>query len=252
MKIAGSQIVVTRPVHQGATLAALIQQQGGEAIMFPVIEITDPEDPEVLDAILDGLDDFDLAIFISANAVNFAWQRISAKTGFPATLQIAAVGAATAKALEAIGRKPDIVPANKFNSEALLAEAALSNVSNKKIVIFRGDGGRELLAQTLRERGATVCYAQVYRRSIPALDTRPLLNCLENNQISAIIVTSDQGLQHLCSMVGDAARGLLQNVQLVVLSDRTRQLAQQLGFTKTPVIATNASDQSVLNALADC
>ena len=200
MKIAGSQIVVTRPVHQATTLAALIEQQGGTAILFPVIEITPADVSQNLDAVLNKLDQTDLAIFVSANAVNFAWQRLGEKSGFPAALQIAAVGAATASALDAIGRKPDIVPQQKFNSEALLAEPALSDVANKNIVIFRGDGGRELLAQTLRERGASVSYAQVYRRSMPSLDVSPLIDSLQAKQVDAIIVTSDQGLQHLCTM----------------------------------------------------
>ena len=130
--------------------------------------------------------------------------------------------------------------------------ARTCGLAGKNIVIFRGDGGREHLANTLRDRSANVSYAEVYRREKPDVDINSLISCLKNNQVDAIIVTSNQGLQHLWEMAGSEGQSLLQNIQLVVISERNLKLAQQLGFKKMPVVSTNAGDNELLEALIRC
>lgn len=248
--LSGLTVVVTRPCLQAQALTDLITASGGTAVSFPVIEIVAPVDPGPLVALLNRLNEFDIAIFISANAVTAGMEFVQAAGGLPATLQLAVVGDATARALAKSGHQADIHPKNKFNSEALLAVEEMNNVSGKKIIIFRGDGGRELLADTLRARGALVEYAECYQRARPDIDVSNLMNHWQNNDIDAIVVMSNQGLRNLQEMVGQAGQTYLHNSQLVIISERTLKLAQQSGFSKRPLIATTASDQAVMEVLA--
>lgn len=247
----GIHIVVTRPAHQADDLCQLIESEGGSVIRFPVLGIAEPKDSRKLDDVIDRLAQFDVAIFISPNAVSHAMKKISDRDGLPRHLQIAAVGQATAKSLASYGLVVDLFPKDSFNSEALLAMTQLQQVEGKKIVIFRGEGGRELLADTLRERGAHVEYAECYRRIRPDNDVQPLLQQGEKNEVDIIIVTSNEGLHNLMDMVGVAGRHWLLQTPLLLVSQRTAELARQLGFTQTPIIATKASDDAILQSLIE-
>ncbi len=122
-------------------------------------------------------------------------------------------------------------------------------VAGKRIVIFRGEGGRELLAETLRQRGATVEYAEVYRRAVPEAGAEQLQHVLRKNCIDIVTVTSNEGLQNLLHMAGDACRCRLLRLPLVVISQRTALLAAKLGFTHAPMIAHQSSDQGLVGAI---
>ncbi|NOX44098.1 MAG: uroporphyrinogen-III synthase [Gammaproteobacteria bacterium] len=250
--LSGKTIVVTRPAHQSKELADLISANGGSAFLFPVMEILDPTDSEPLLKLIARLPDFDMAIFVSANAVRAAMKFIETRGELPATMKLAVVGDATARALASFGRVADIYPQTKFDSEALLAVEEMNNVSGKRIIIFRGDGGRELIADTLRQRGATVEYAECYQRVKPDNELTLLLSCLEQGQIDAIVVMSNQGLQNLWEMVGIQGQRDLQNCQLIVISGRTVELAEELGFLNKPKLASIASDQAILDVLGKC
>lgn len=252
----GTHIVVTRPAHQAEMLCSLITQNGGVPIRFPVLEIVAPGNGVALSAVLDRLAICDIAIFISANAVQWAMPLINDRGGLPDTVSVAAVGQSTARALAGAGHPADICPDQQFNSEALLDTAALQQANGKRIVIFRGEGGREHLADILRQRGAMVEYAECYRRARPDTGVAPLLQAWQQGQLDIIIVTSNEGLQNLHDMIRDSdqAESLLSKLldtPLLLISERTAMLARQLGFTQAPIIATKASDDALLQALID-
>ncbi|MGZ9080046.1 MAG: uroporphyrinogen-III synthase, partial [Burkholderiales bacterium] len=149
-------IVVTRPAAQAAGLARLIEERGGRAILFPVLEIVDVADRGPMNALIDRLETFDIAIFISPNAAARAMSAIRARRELPQGLQIVAIGGGSARELERRGIRSVTVPQLRADSEAALELPVLSEVRGKRIVIFRGVGGRELLRETLTERGAIV------------------------------------------------------------------------------------------------
>lgn len=244
----GSTVVITRPLEQGRELDRLLRENGAIPLQFPVMEIADVKSVANLDAQLLHLDRFDLAIFISRNAVEKTMARLSARGKWPSRIKVAAVGAATARALVNAGISPDLVPSTDFNSEALLALPELTQVNNKKIVIFRGEGGREKLAQTLRQRGASVSYIECYRRIKPATDPTPLVLALTQGKVSFVVVTSNAGLDNLFAIMADN-RHLLLNIPYVVLSRRTADHAQELGITSQALIASPASDQVVVETM---
>ena len=95
---------------------------------------------------------------------------IRARRKFPRRLQVATVGGASVRALERFGITGVVAPQGRYDSESLLDLPALAAVNGRRVVIFRGEGGRELLGETLRARGAVVEYAECYRRVRPELD----------------------------------------------------------------------------------
>jgi len=246
----GINVLVTRPEHQAQPLCNKIEALGGRVLRLPVIEIGEPADITAALNIINKLDSFDIAIFISSNAVIKAHALINARGSWPENIKIAAVGKHTAETLQQIGIHVDILPQHQFNSEALLALEEMRDVSNKHIIIFRGEGGRELLAQSLRQRGAKVEYAQVYRRIIPDTDISEVQQAGNTGKIDIISVTSNEGLQNLYEMVGTEGHEWLLNIPVVVISQRTAELAQQLGYKK-PLIAKQASDQGLVDTIKE-
>lgn len=247
--LTGLGVLVTRPAHQADGLCALIEQQGGTAYRFPVLEILDPLDPGPLQAVATRLDDYDWAVFISANAVDRALGSILAVRDWPSHTRIAVIGRRSAQALRQHGLEADLFPTRQFDSEGLLALPAMQQVRDRRVVIFRGDGGREYLAETLRQRGAQVDYIEAYRRARPAVDPAPLLARWRRGDIDIVVVNSAESLNNLVALIGEAGNERLRRTQLLVVSERQVPLAQQLGFELPPWVADNATDPAVLQAL---
>lgn len=226
LPLAGLKIVVTRPRDQAVQLAQRIAQAGGEPLLFPLLDIAPVQDTRVLNEQMARLHQFDLAIFISPNAVQYGISAIRAAGTIPSSLKIATVGQGSAKALRAMGIADVIAPAERFDSEGLLALPELQQVSGWQVMIFRGDGGRELLGDTLRERGATVEYAACYQRSKPQQNASALLQ----SNAQAISVTSSEALGYLWQMLDSHAQNVLRDTPLFVPHPRIAGLAQQQGW----------------------
>ena len=246
--LAGRRVVVTRPAGQTAHIAALIRAAGGEPVLFPALEILDAEDLQPLAALVARLDAFDLAIFVSANAVDKALALVQSRRGWPAGLRVATLGRGSARALQRHGFATVIAPGERFDSEALLDLPELKAVAGKRVVIFRGDGGRELLGDTLAARGATVEYAECYRRGRPKADAAPLLALWERHELDALTVTSSEGLANLHDMLGEAGRQWLQQTPLFAPHERIAAAARVLGVQT--VVLTGPGDEGLIAGLA--
>lgn len=237
-------ILVTRPTLQARGLIKQIEQLGGNAILFPTIEIVDIENTATINHYLNNLTEFNGAIFVSVNAVQKTAELMKkANYVWPKGLEVIAVGATTAHAIIKLNWPLAAAPEAEFNSEAVLALPLLQQVAAKKIILFCGEGGRELLADTLRQRGAEVVLAVVYRRIKPRAILEP------HSNIDYIVCTSNQGLKNLIEMVKPENHLWLQNKQLVVISQRMVALAKELHFVKPPLIATNATDDAIIQIL---
>ncbi len=251
LPLQGMGILVTRPERQAEGLCRLIEAQGGRAIRCPTLEILPPRDPAPALAVIDHLDGYELAIFTSANAVNLGLELLLSRHPLPSGWRLFAIGKATARALAEYGIGACRTPEPGADSEALLALPELQAVAGKGIVIFRGEGGREALGDTLRARGARIGHAIVYRRSKPAFCPDDLLQYWTRGEIQAVIATSNENLQNLFAMVGAAGQPWLLNTPLVVVSERARSLALQLGFSQPPLLAREASDAAIVQALLE-
>ena len=240
----GATVLVTRPAGQAEALCRLITQADGRALRFPTIEI---QPAGVDDAALENALACDWLIFTSSNAVDFALRAFGGKMAESPAVKFAAVGQATAAALRNAGLQVACVPETDFSSEGLLAQAAMQQVAGRRVTIVRGVGGREKLAQTLRDRGAEVAYLEVYRRSLPDTGKDELLQTLRHEQLDAVTITSGEALQNLLAMLEPAA-SLLRKRPLVVASGRIGQLALELGFERIAV-SLQPTDAAILETL---
>jgi len=249
--LAGISVLVTRPADQAEPFCRLIEARGGTAVRFPVLEILDPEDAGEILAQVDRLGQFDMAIFISPNAVAKAMNIIHARGGMPQALEVAAIGKKSASELERYGHPATIRPGRRFDSEALLAMPEMQDVVGRSIMIFRGDGGREVLGDTLRERGAYVEYANAYRRAKPNADISGLMHRWSREGIDVVTITSVEGLRNLFDMVGKLGQMWLRKTPLVVGSQRMREAAEEMGFKQAPVVAADPTDEAMMEAVLE-
>ncbi|MGZ8175437.1 MULTISPECIES: uroporphyrinogen-III synthase [Methylobacter] len=246
----GACVLVTRPEHQAENLSRLIEQRGGIAVRFPALEIVSRDDDRIKST-LANLDGFQWVVFISANAVNFALKANSGKIPRTKSVRFAAVGQATAQAMKMAGLPVDLVPEYGYNSEALLEMPQLQQVEGQNCLIVRGEGGREQLATTLRSRGAEVDYLEVYKRIIPRMDSSPVVELLAQHRLDVITVTSAEALQNLSLMLGEKNNKLLSLIPLVVVSDRIRCLAADMGFNRITV-TDSPIDTAILETVITC
>jgi uroporphyrinogen-III synthase len=243
LALTGLRIVVTRPRDQAVKLAQRIELAGGIPLLFPLLDIAPVHDTRALHEQIARLPRFDIAIFISPNAVHYGMAAIRAVGEIPAALKIATVGKGSAKALHESGITNVIAPAERFDSEGLLALPELQDVSGLHVMIFRGDGGRELLGNTLRERGATVEYATCYKRSKPQQD----IGALVSAEPDAIAVSSSEALGYLWQMLDGGSQATLLGTPLFVPHERIADLARQQGWHQ--ILLTGSGDDGLLSAL---
>jgi uroporphyrinogen-III synthase len=249
--LSGVRVLVTRPKHQAENLSRLIEEQGGIAVRFPTLDIV-PRDDNELKLNLANLGRFQWVVFISVNAVNFALKANSGKIGYTESVRFAAVGKSTAQAMKMAGLPVDLMPENGHNSEALLAMPQLQQVEGQNFLIVRGEGGREQLATTLRSRGAAVNYLEVYKRVIPRINSSPVIELLAQHRLDVITVTSAEALQNLSLMLGEKNNNkLLSSIPLVVVSDRIRCIAADMGFNRITV-TDSPNDTAILETVITC
>nr|VFJ92293.1 MAG: uroporphyrinogen-III synthase [Candidatus Kentron sp. LFY] len=247
-QLSGVGVWVTRPVGQANALARYIEKEGGHSICLPVITIADIDDRRPVLALMGRLSDFDLAIFVSANAVRKGIDYMDGAKNWPISVRIAAIGKSTKKALEEIGLFCAFEPMPPYNSESLLAlpELQADVVTGSHIIVFRGIGGRALLGETLTARGAQVEYAEVYRRSLPQwIET----TSIPWDRIEIIVVTSGEGIENLFTIADNWGRERLLETPLVVIGKRMAELVGEFGCRYPPIVADNASDEAILAAL---
>lgn len=226
----GAGVLVTRPRHQADELSAAIERAGGTPLVFSVMDIEGRE-RSALEREHDSLPTPDIAIFVSANAVAFGLDLTDPD------VRIAAIGPATAAAIEAAGRTVHIRPAGGFDSESLLREPELRDVRDSTVRIVRADSGRELLADTLARRGARVDYLSVYRRlprRVPDAELATLERRWRGGEVRYVVVMSVATLDCLLAVLPDYCRKALPGTPLVTPSSRVIQTAGE----KMPALQT--------------
>lgn len=242
-------IIVTRPSLQAKHLLDLITINSGTAISFPTLEISPVNKPAVIKHKLQNLKAYQWLIFTSSNAVNFAVAANNGKITAFNTVPIIAIGHATARTLLNYGLKVTLMPKNGFNSEAILALPELQNIQQQRILIVRGVGGRALLTQSLKDRGAIVDNLEVYQRQLPKLvNESNILKVLQQPQCKLITITSVECLQNLVLMLKLKTQETLLNLPLIVISQRIKHHALQMGF-KQVYVSANPADEAVLETI---
>jgi len=240
----GQVILNTRPAHQQGELTALLEHDGALVLSFPVIEIVAsgeaPAEPV----------DHDILLFVSRNAVDHGLDLFGA-AGLPPAAQLGVIGAATRAALCArlgeVGER--LIESEPYNSEALLEADELRQVAGKRVLILRGQAGRNLLGDELAARGARVDYLEVYRRELPPRDPAAFAQLVFDRFPTLVVLTSNEGMHNLFELVDAAAAERLRAVPWLLISERMRESALKLGHNAPIVIAQSASDDGIWQTL---
>ncbi|MGY3861693.1 uroporphyrinogen-III synthase [Aeromonas lacus] len=235
--------LVVRPAAQATELAQLLRQLGHAPLCCPLLETVAGSD---LPRLADMLQDADIVIAVSIHAVHFAHDFLL-QTGLTwPHIEYFAVGQASADAFAEVGVQA-ICPDDP-RSEGLLALPELQQVSGKRVVILRGNGGRDLIASTLASRGALVHYCAAYERHYPEFDGEALTSHWQAAGLDSLLVTSGELLQRLLELVPTSQQPWLFDRLLVVPSPRVAEMASAAGFIHI-TIAQGASNQALMAAL---
>ncbi len=238
------RIILTRPREQTQALAARLRAAGALVFIHPAIAIAPAADRSALDAALARLASYDFAAFVSGNAVAYALHDV---VELPPALICLAPGPGTAQALRERSAARVLAPRERFDSDGLLALPELQEVAGRRVVIFRGDGGREQLAEALRLRGAEVEVVSCYRRVAPLEEMPALARRLLEDQPDAALITSSEGLDKLLAGLPEAAATALKALPIFVPHARIAAHARDSGCTR--VIATAGADAGLYEGL---
>jgi len=241
----GIGVIVTRPQRPAAVFASRIAALGGNPLIWSAIVILPPDDGTQLADVHAKLDRYDIAIFVSANAVEFGARR---EGGWPATLRTFAPGPGTAEALAAVGIADTRIPVKSWDSEGLLELPDLAHVESKRVVIFRGEGGREFLGNALRSRGAIVDHVPCYRRVAPESGAEGLVEALRQARAHALTLTSAEGVNNLMAALGAEGRELIAKLPAFAAHPRIAERARVHGLA---AVETSGGDGGLLAGLLD-
>jgi len=238
--LAGKRIIITRPLPQADSFGAMLRSYGAIPILLPTITIQPPSDPGPLDQALSQLDQYDWVIFTSANAVHHTCHRASeAGRHWPS---IAAIGPATAQALEHHGLSAAVIP-DKHIAEALFETlAASTDLQGKSILLPQANLARPVLAQMLREAGATVNAVVAYETVRP--DTDP-----ELPPFDAITFTSSSTIHNFVDLFDDPLV-VIGDAVVVVIGPVTADTAHQLGLP-VHAVADPHTVEGLITALSE-
>ena len=231
----GLRILNTRPVGQNQSLSRAIKAAGGVPNECPLLAIEPIEStPDSISALGD-LSTIQHAIFISTNAVYYFFEGLKAlNLKWPSTIRVIAIGSSTARALNDRGVRVDDMPL-LTGSESLLQLASMQCVKKRLILLVKGEFGRELIAETLVSRGATVLPMVVYRR-VPCVENQEALRSLwRQDAVDVIVFTSEQAMHTLFSLVGKKAHTWLAGKPCWVISERLAVIATKLGIKNIKV-----------------
>lgn len=244
----GVGVLVTRPEQQAMPLCRLLEIQGATTLRLPAVEIRAVGQRRETAAQLGALEDFDVIIFTSTNAVRFGASLLDQKR----ELTLAALGPATARALNLAGYRVAVQPRESFDSEGLLAHPKLEHPAGLRILIIKGIGGRPLLEQELAQRGAQVVTADVYRRE-PAVPSPAVLGTVLESMtagaVQVITATSLEIARNLLHIAGCDLRREFERVHWVVPGERMARGVRGLGLSAPLVQADSADDHDLVAAL---
>ncbi|WP_159567408.1 uroporphyrinogen-III synthase [Budvicia diplopodorum] len=242
-------ILVTRPSPFGELLVQQLIEQGMDAYHTPLITFGPGNDLNKLPRYLAALNPEDIVIAASQHAVHNAQHQLALENNsWPANVNYLAIGYKTASILKTHIPYPVGYPQGRETSEELLKLPQLQQVAGKKVLILRGNGGREFLAEALHKLGADVTFCECYQRNMINYDGGALCQRWQKLNVDKLVMTSGEMLQQLYDLVPVNYRQWLLNCHLVVVSERLAANALALGW-KQCQIADNADNDALFRAL---
>lgn len=243
-------ILVTRPSPAADELVSRLRARGQVAWAFPLIEFTPGTQLDILPTRLQALAPDDLVFILSRQAIHYAQPAIvRAQATWPASVNYYAIGRSTALAFHAASGHQVIWPHEQETSEILIQLPGLQNVAGRRALILRGNGGRELLAETLHSRGAQVEFIECYQRCAKHYCGAEEGRRWRDRNIDTLVVTSGEMLQQLYSLFPavDRDQWLLQ-CRLIVVSERLAVQARELGWADV-CVAGGADNDALMRTI---
>ncbi|HEY8101216.1 MAG TPA: uroporphyrinogen-III synthase [Burkholderiaceae bacterium] len=251
-------VVITRPLAQAGAFAQRVMELGRQAVVFPLLEIHRLADTSLLQAALADIDSYAMVSFVSPNAIDASF---AIRQSWPTHVALSVMGDGSRRTLAEHGINSQthtiISPQDpeQTDSQTLLDALDLSALRGKKVLIIRGESGRELLADALRDAGALVTQVAAYRRTAPELDAA---GCSRLQKLidtpNDWMITSSEALRILVQMArqisGDDGVVKMQQQKIIVPHARIAETAKMLGFND--IVLTGSGDDSLLAALSDC
>lgn len=247
--LTGARILVCRPQPEAGRLAAFLEACGAQVRVLPLIERVDLPETAADRTLIQNLDLFHHIIAISPHAARRLLERIDTWwPQLPVGLHWYGVGAGTAAVFAAAGLSPQ-APPDGFTSEHLLALPTLQHPAGEKVLLARGDRGREVISRTLVRRGAEVTELALYERRCPDLPEQHLRDHLAGFDPHAIVALSGETLNNLMALGENSDHNLKQRL-LVVPVDRVADQAVRAGFqwVRTP---QGLADDAVATCIAE-
>ncbi|WP_371187928.1 uroporphyrinogen-III synthase [Thalassotalea maritima] len=237
-------VLLTRAEEKSRELASWLAPFVHSTTICPLLAIENGHQQHLLSGQLSQWQP-DVVIFISPNAVSNAFKVITSKQ--LQQCQVLALGTSTKQALEQQGITRVIAP-NIETSEGLLTEPCLQNVAGKRVLIIRGNGGREHIRTKLQERGAKVAYNEVYQRQLVPLSKSQTIEQWRQQQINCIVVTSMQLLERCWQLIDD--KQFAKQCHWIVVSDRIKERALDYGLDKV-INSFGANHKNISKAIQD-
>ena len=252
MKLNNKRILITRPDQQADHLSSLIKNYGGISVKFPTVEIQPLSKTNELTECFNKIGRYDFIIFISRSAAKIAIEQFVKNIDLIKHIQLVAIGPSTAKELSSYNIKNIIFPHDNADTEGLLnmEEMQSDNVSDKNILIIRGVGWRELLAKSLKKRGAIVDCIEIYERKLPEYEEHEINKIWHDNNPDAVVVTSNEVLNNLIVLLNNNTKKLL-TIPLVTMSERIAEYARKKGFVSRISVVREKSDDGILTSLLE-
>jgi uroporphyrinogen-III synthase len=241
----GIGVIVTRPQRQAGVFATKIAAAGGSPVIWPAVVILPPVDTVLLAQAHAQIATYDIAVFVSANAVEYGAPPASE---WPRHLLTFAPGPGTAEALASVGIAGARVPTASHDSEGLLQMPELAELSGKRVVVFRGEGGREFLGNSLRARGAVVDHIPCYRRVAPQSGADGLIEAIREDRAHALTLTSAEGLDNLLASLTAEGLELLSRLPAFAGHPRIAERARERGLS---AIETSGGDAGMLAGILE-
>lgn len=230
----GKRIVVTRAREQASDFKAMLEALGAHCIEFPTIEIGPPPSWEPLDTAISRLRDYHWVIFTSVNGVRLFMDRLwSAGKDVRALsgLKLAAIGPKTAEALEHRGLRPDLIP-KEYRAESILESLAGEQINGRRFLMPRAMVARDILPDTLRDRGAVVDVVPTYRTVLPTDRSTKILESFQTGTIDCITFTSSSTVSNFFSLFErDRLLPFLETVTIACIGPVTAETAVEYGLT---------------------
>lgn len=229
----GKSVLVTRARAQASQVQQDLLDLGAEPVPFPTIEIHEPESWAIADTAIGGLSAYDWVIFTSTNGVDRFFSRLRKQGGDVRDLhgaRVAAIGSATAAALEERGLRVDVVP-REFDAEGLVEHFRGEEMKGKKVLIPRAAEAREVLPDSLREMGAEVTVAPVYRSVLPGEGGEEIRERIVAGNLDLITFASSSTVKNFFELVGrELAPTINRNCAVACIGPITAETAKEFGL----------------------